>query len=162
MEKYRIVFTKKTLIITKDFEDKMQNTNSEEYKFYKQILADIPGIIVLRRTHKTPTKYINKNNEEFRCNQFNNLKFKNMERFISALPRSDEYIAQYNFIKDYAGSIQINKYKLVREWFIAQFPEYRNNPLFYLHNEPKVLSAEEFAEKIKKQAEEKTELPDAV
>ena len=146
MEKYYIDFVKNTFTMTKAFEDKMQDFASEEFMFYKKTLAEIPGIIVKRRTHKTPTKYVNKNNEKFYCNQFKNLTFERMETFMSALSKSDEYMTEYIFLKDYAGKIQTNKYKLVREWFVAQFPEFRNNPLTYFHNEPEVLNAKEFAE----------------
>lgn len=146
MEKYYIDFVKNTFTMTKAFEDKMQDFASEEFMFYKKTLAEIPGIIVKRRTHKTPTKYVNKNNEKFYCNQFKNLTFKRMETFMSSLSKSDEYMTEYIFLKDYAGKIQTNKYKLVRQWFVAQFPEFRNNPLTYFHNEPEVLNAKEFAE----------------
>ena len=73
MEKYYIDFVKNTFTITKAFEDKMQDFASEEFAFYRKTLAEIPGIVVKRRTHKTPTKYVNKSNETFHCNQFKNL-----------------------------------------------------------------------------------------
>ncbi len=157
MEKYKIDFIKKTLTITKDFEDKMQDFSSEEYKFYKKVVDEVPGIVVLRRTHKTPRKYTNKDNETFRCNQFKNLKFERMEEFMSSLPRGDEYKAEYKFLRYYAGVIQTNKYALVRKWFVAQFPKFRKNPLIYLYEQPEVLNAKEFADK----EVENTELPKA-
>jgi hypothetical protein len=156
MKGCKIDFVKKTLTITKEFEDKMQDMNSAEYGYYNRVITEIPGIVVLRRTHKTPTKYVNKNNEKFYCNQFKNLKFERMEKFMSSLSRADEYMAEYNFLKYYAGVIQTNKYALVRKWFVAQFPEFRKNPLFYFHNEPEVLKAKEFADK----EAENTELDD--
>ena len=143
----KIDFVKNTFTITKEFEDKMQDFTSQEYQIYKKVIEEIPGIKVLRRTHKTPTKYINKDNETFRCNQFKNLTFERMEKFISALSHSNEYMSEYNFLKDYAGVIQINKYTLVRKWFIAQFPEFRKNPLVYLKSEPEVINGKDFAEK---------------
>ena len=156
MEYYKIDFVKNTFTISKAFEDKMQDFSSKEYKFYKNVIDEVPGIVVLRRTHKTPKKYTNKNNETFKCNQFKNLKFERMEKFMSSLSRADEYMAEYNFLKYYAGVIQTNKYALVRKWFVAQFPEFRKNPLFYFHNEPEVLKAKEFADK----EAENTELDD--
>ena len=147
MEYYKIDFVKNTFTISKAFEDKMQDFSSEEYKFYKRVIDEVPGIEVLRRTHKTPTKYVNKNNEKFYCNQFKNLKFERMEKFMSSLSRADEYMAEYNFLKYYAGVIQTNKYALVRKWFVAQFPEFRKKPLIYLYEEPEVLNAKEFADK---------------
>ncbi len=155
MENYKIDFVKNTFTITKAFEENMQNPKSEEYKFYTQILKDNPQLVVLRRTHKTPKKYTNKNNEKFNCNQFKNLKFEKMEKFISSLSRADEYKAEYDFLKYYAGVIQTNKYTLVRKWFVAQFPEFRKNPLIYFYNEPEVLNAKKFAD----MEAEKNELP---
>ena len=146
MKNYKIDFVKNTFTITKEFEDNMQDFTSQEYQIYKKVIEEIPGIKVLRRTHKTPTKYTTKDNETFRCNQFKNLKFERMEKFMSALSRSDEYMAEYNFLKDYAGVIQINKYTIVRKWFVAQFPEFRKNPLVYLKKEPELIDAKKFAE----------------
>ena len=147
MEKYYIDFVKNTFTITKAFEDKMQDFASEEFAFYRKTLAEIPGIVVKRRTHKTPIKYVNKSNETFHCNQFKNLKFERMKKFMSSLSKSDEYMTEFTFLKDYAGEIQVNKYTLVRKWFIAQFPEFRTNPLKYFYEEPEVISAKEFADK---------------
>ena len=147
MEKYKIDFVNKTFTITKAFEDKMQDLSSEEYKFYKKTIEDIPSIVVLRRTHKTPTKYVNKNKEEFKCNQFKNLKFKRMEQFMKSLPEKDKYLKEFYFLRDYAGTIQTNKYALVRKWFIAQFPQFRTTPLIYIYNAPEVINAKEFADK---------------
>ena len=48
--------------------------------------------------------------------------------------------------KTYASGIQTNGYSLVRSWFIAQFPLYRKDPLFYLTGEHTVLSAKDFLE----------------
>lgn len=143
---YKIDFAKKTLTISKEFEDNMQDISSEEYALYTQLLSDIPGITVLRRTHKTPTKYVNKDKEKFYCNQFKNLKFERMEKFMSSLPNGNEYKAQYEFLRYYAGVIQTNKYTLVRKWFVAQFPDFRKNPLIYLYEQPEVLKAKEFAD----------------
>lgn len=62
-----------------------------------------------------------------------------MERFISALPNSEEYQREFEFMRDYAAAVQHNGYSLVREWFVRQFPEFRKNPLFYLNNAPVLL-----------------------
>ena len=147
MEYNKIDFVKNTFTISKAFEDKMQDFSSEEYKFYKRVIDEVPGIVVLRRTHKTPAKYVNKDKEKFYCNQFKNLKFERMEEFMSSLPNGDEYKAQYEFLRYYAGVIQTNKYALVRKWFVAQFPDFRKNPLIYLYKQPEVLNAKDFADK---------------
>lgn len=49
------------------------------------------------------------------------------------------YLKPYNFLKN-CGSLPLtSRYTAVRKWFVAQFPEFRKNPLFYLYNEVKVV-----------------------
>ena len=50
----------------------------------------------------------------------------------------------YNFLRYRAGFVQTSAYKMVREWFVAQFPEYRKDPLFYLYNEIVVIDFSAF------------------
>ena len=40
----------------------------------------------------------------------------------------------YAFIRYDAGLIQPSAYAAVRSWFVAQFPKYRKDPIFYLTN----------------------------
>ena len=70
-----------------------------------------------------------------------------MEQFISALPNSTEYLEQYNFLKRTASAVQTNGYSIVRNWFVAQFPLYRKDPLFYLTGEPTIISGVDFLKK---------------
>jgi hypothetical protein len=56
-------------------------------------------------------------------------------------------------VKDFASAIQTNGYTLVRKWFVAQFPEFRKNPLFYLSHSPELVSGATFLE-------EETSAPD--
>ena len=88
-------------------------------------------------------------------NQFKNLKYENMEGFMSVLPRAEEYLAQYNFLKYYAGLVQTNAYTLVRRWFVAQFPEFRKNPIFYLNNDVPVISAMTIIQEVEAEREER-------
>jgi hypothetical protein len=53
---------------------------------------------------------------------------------------------EYQFVKNFASGIQTNGYSLVRKWFVAQFPEFRKNPLFYLYNSPELVSGAAFLE----------------
>ena len=67
-----------------------------------------------------------------------------MEKFIAALPNNEAYKREFEFVRYTASSIQTNGYKQVREWFVAQFPEFRKNPLFYLNNAPEVVDGAKF------------------
>ena len=43
---------------------------------------------------------------------------------------------------------------VVRKWFVAQFPEFRKNPLFYLYNEVKVVNIAPYIQEAQERAEE--------
>ena len=143
MEKYKLNVVNKTLTISKGFADAIANpTNDcEEYNLYTRLMKEIPGLTVVRKTHRTPTSYTSSSGEKFSCNQFKNLKYENMERFMAALPDNEIYFEQYSFLRYSAACVQTNRYALVRDWFIAQFPEFRKNPLFYLYNKPEIVKA---------------------
>lgn len=140
MEKYKFEVASRTLTITAKFAAKMNKPDSEEYALVAKFQADFPGLTIAKKTHKSASHYTTKSGEKFNCNQFKNLTYDRMEKFIAALPNSDNYLREYNFVKDSASAIQTNAYKLVREWFMAQFPEFRKNPLFYLYNTPTLVS----------------------
>lgn len=139
MEKFNFDVVSQTLTISAKFAKAMNNPESGEYNLAAKLKTDFPGLTVSKRTHRTATHYTTKSGEKFNCNQFKNLTYERMERFISALPNSQEYQKEFEFMRDYASLVQHNGYSLVREWFVKQFPDFRKNPLFYLSNAPTVL-----------------------
>ena len=141
MESYKINFASKTLTVTGAFEKDMNDPASPEYRLYIQLQRDIPGLKVARRTHKSPTKYRTKSGDVFRCNQYKHLTYENMERFIAALPKRDELMEVYNYIRYGAGLVQTSCYAAVRRWFEAQFSDIHKNPLFYFNQDIKVITA---------------------
>lgn len=147
MEKFNFDVITRTLTITAKFASQMNNPDSEEYKLVTQLQKDFPNLTIAKKTHKSPSHYTTKSGEKFNCNQFKNLTCDNMKRFISALPEKDSYLREYEFVRDFAFSIQTNGYTLVRKWFVAQFPEFRKNPLFYLSYSPKLISGLDFLDK---------------
>ena len=77
-----------------------------------------------------------------------------MKAFIEGLPNSEDYLKPYNFLKN-CGSLPLtSRYTAVRKWFVAQFPEFRKNPLFYLYNEVKVVNIAPFIQEAQERAEE--------
>lgn len=148
MKKYKLNVVSKTLTISKGFADAIANPTDEceEYKLYTRLMEEIPGLTVVRKSHRTPTSYTSSSGEKFSCNQFKNLKYENMERFMAALPDNEVYLEQYSFLRYSAACVQTNRYALVRDWFIAQFPEFRKNPLFYLYNKPEIVRAADVIE----------------
>ena len=135
MENYKFNPVSKTLIVTAAFEKAMNNPGSEEYRLYIQLQKDIPGLKVSRRTHKSPTKYRNKRGEVSYCNQYKHLTYENMENFIRLLPKCDELMEVYDYIRNGAGLVQTSCYTAVRRWFEAQFPNIHQDPLFYHHED---------------------------
>ena len=153
---YQIDFTAKTLTITKEFSDNAQDPASKEFGILMNLQNAIPGLTVIRKTHATPRKYVSKSTgETFNCNQFKNLKYENMECFIKGLSNSEDYMKPYLFLKN-CGSLPLtSRYTAVRRWFVAQFPEFRKNPLFYLYNEVKVIDITPLIQQAKEEAAEK-------
>lgn len=141
MERYTLDVTTKTLTVTEKFNKKLQDPTSDEFALYTKLMETIPGLTVANRTHKSATSYTTKSGEKFNCNQFKNLTYKNMEQFMSALPENEGYFCEYKFLRDNATRIQHNGYALVRRWFVAQFPHFRKNPLFYVYNTPTLVPA---------------------
>ena len=154
MKGYILNLTAKTLTITKAFEDEISKGEGGAYELYTKFMRDIPGLTVIRKTHKTPSKYVSKSGEEFKCNQFKNLTFDNMKAFIEGLPNSEQYMKPYNFLRYCGGLPLTSRYTAVRRWFVAQFPEFRKNPLFYLYNEVKVVDFRPILEEEQKRAAE--------
>ena len=138
MEKYKMDFTTMTLTVTKAFEEKAQKPFTAENKVLVKFQKDFPNLTIVRKTHRTPSKYHTKSGDTYNCNQYRNLTYKNMELFMDSLPEgeSKEKVKEvYKFLRYGAGLVQTSTYKAVREWFVQQFPEYRKDPLFYLYNE---------------------------
>ena len=146
MNTYKVDFVANTITITSAFAKAMNDPTSAEYKIIAQIRKDFPEMEIIRKTHKTPSKYQTKTGEKFNCNQFKNLTYKNMETFIMGLPAAEAYMNEYLFLKNYAAEVQTNGYTIIRRWFVAQFPDFRKNPLAYLTNQPAVVSGAEVAD----------------
>ena len=146
MNTYKVDFVANTITITAAFAKAMNDPTSAEYKIIAQIRKDFPEMEIIRKTHKTPSKYQTKTGEKFNCNQFKNLTYKNMETFIMGLPSAEAYMEEYLFLKNYAAEVQTNGYTIIRRWFMAQFPDFRKNPIVYLINQPDVVSAAEVAD----------------
>ena len=146
MNTYKVDFVANTITITAAFAKAMNDPTSAEYKIIAQIRKDFPEMEIIRKTHKTPSKYQTKTGEKFSCNQFKNLTYKNMETFIMGLPAAEAYMEEYLFLKNYAAEVQTNGYTIIRRWFVAQFPDFRKNPIVYLTNQPAVVSAAEVAD----------------
>ena len=147
MNTYKIDFANMTMTITKELADKASNPKTAEYRIMTKFQNDFPNLKILRKTHRKPKKYHTNSGEEYSCNPYKNLTYEKMEKFMKALPEGDskiEIVKAYYFLRFQASSIQTNAYKIVRNWFIQQFPLYRKNPLFYLNNDVDVIDIQEY------------------
>ena len=143
MNTYKLDLATKTLIITKAFEEAVNTGKGPEYRLLKQLQRDFRDLTIIRKTHKRPSHYVNKDREITKRNQFKNLSYENMEQFISGLPNNEKYFAEYQYLRDYASKPQRSRYALIRKWFTMQFPRFRSEPLFYLNNTPNTIKAED-------------------
>ena len=152
MENFKMDFTSKTLTITKAFAEKATDPTSKEYQILTQFQNDFPTLKIVRKTHKTPSKYKTKGGEVYNCNPNKNLTYKKMEIFIDSLKDGEskkEVKNAYKFLRYVSGGVQTSTYKTVREWFVEQFPHYRKDPLFYLSNEVEPIDTKPFVDKLK-------------
>lgn len=118
MKNYKFDFNTQTLTITKDFEKKMMNPTSTEYQIYIQLRKDFPNFQMKERTtnRKKP-------------NPYKGLTFSKMENYINLHENAEELLTLFNAVKE-IGKCQNNTMKYVADWFIAQFPNYKEMPLF--------------------------------
>ncbi len=137
---YKMDFASKTLTLTKAFADACADPNSKEYEILTRFQRDFPDLKIVRKTHKTPTKYHNANGETTRCNQFKHLTYENMERFMKSSKDNSEYLNVFYSLRDDMSLVQYNRYFIVRSWFAAQFPKYKEDPLFYVNNKVDVIT----------------------
>lgn len=134
MEKFNLDFVNRTLTLTANFAAKMADPESDEYKLVMRYQNDIPNLKIVKKTHATPKSYTTKSGEKYKNNQFKNLTYERMERFIAAMPNGEAYMKEYETVKNFAEAAKKNAYPLVRDWFLAQFPNFRKDPLCYLQN----------------------------
>ena len=147
MEKFNFNPITRTLTVSAKFAEMMNNPENEEYKLAVKFQEDFPNLRIAKRTHRTPTHYTTKSGETYNRNQFKDLTYDRMEKFMSVLPQKEAYLTEYNTVKAFACAAKGNGYPLVRKWFVEQFPEFRKNPLFYLNNSPLVLHGSTFIQK---------------
>ena len=148
MEKFNFNPITRTLTVSAKFAEMMNNPENEEYKLAVKFQEDFPGLQIAKRTHRTPTHYTTKSGETYNRNQFKDLTYDRMEKFMSVLPQREAYLTEYNTVKAFACAAKDNGYPIVRKWFVEQFPEFRKNPLFYLNNSPLVLHGSTFIESV--------------
>lgn len=119
MKGYHINFTQNTMTITSAFQTAANNPASEEYKLLAQIKADYPTMKIIRKSRRTAK----------RCNPSKGLTYANMERYMKVYKNAAELLEQFEKVKKLAA-VHPNRYLYVKNWFISQFPNYKELPDF--------------------------------
>lgn len=119
MKGYKIDFTTNTIVMNYKFAAASKEYGTPEYKLVKDILADFP-------TMKTVVK-AGREIKSARPNK--RLTYANMEKHISAYANADELQLIFETVKTLSKPLS-SPYKYVSDWFVAQFPNYKELPVF--------------------------------
>lgn len=140
MANIKIDYRNRQIIVSKTFYQKAERYGSDEAKTLRDIQRDYPKMRVMVRGAKKQT---NREGEVSYGNQYKNLTYANMERFMNALPNADDYIQVYELAKR-VGATNASPYAVVRRWFKKQFPLYKSDPVFYVFHQPELVDFNEF------------------
>lgn len=99
--------------VTKDFERKARIFGTEEYKKWRELLADIPEA-------KMVTKTIKRKSDK---KTYKNLTYNNIKRFLEVQENSEELLKEYQLEKN-KSIIQSSPYHYIQSWFINKFRDY--------------------------------------
>lgn len=116
---YKIDFITETLILNYKFAEAAEKYGSPEYKLLQSIKKDFPNItVVVKSGREQKTARYNKN-----------LKYENMEKYIRCFDNSEVLLKRFETVKKMSKTLK-SPYKFVCDWFVAQFPEYKEIPEF--------------------------------
>ncbi len=138
MERYNFDAASMTLTLTAAFAKAANDPSTDEYRLLRKIQNDFPAVKVVMRTHKAPAKYMTESGEVLTHNPGKNLSYPKMEAFMKALPDGGKYMEAYKRLRSVAVMCD-SPYAMVRRWFVAQFPKFRTDPMFYVENDVEVI-----------------------
>lgn len=118
-EGYKILFNENTVIMNHKFAAAAAKYGTPENKLMKNIREDFPGMaeVVVSGREQTSAK---KNTR---------LTYENMETHIKVYENADELMEVFESVKALSQTCA-SPYKYVRDWFEAQFPNYKKAPVF--------------------------------
>jgi hypothetical protein len=119
MKNYTFDFASKTLTITKEFAQNAIDPTSNEYSIMTRFQHDFPDMRIARNTHRSPKK----------ANPTKGLTYVHMERYINVYENASELLEVFQKVKELSAS-QTNGYLYVKNWFVQQFPNYKEIPAF--------------------------------
>ena len=116
---YKIDFENNTLVMNYKFYTASQEYGTAQNKLVKNIMKDFPSLAVVVKSGRE-TKTPNKNKR---------LTYANMEKHIAVYENADELMEVFESVKALSATVA-SPYKYVSDWFVAQFPDYRETPSF--------------------------------
>ena len=113
----KVDYINKKIILTKAYVKAMENLSSEEFNTFCALTERFPKFEVLGRTHRRPNK----------PNKNKNLTYEKMERYIRVFDNADELLTDF-YVALEQSKVQPSPYHFVRDWFVRQFPNYKEIP----------------------------------
>ena len=111
---YKLDFATNTLTVNYKFHRAMSDFGSPEYLRYKEILNDFPQLRVIVKAGRTITS----------TRPTKRLTYENMDSYIGCYENRDELRTAFAIVQQ-KSKLLASPYKYVRDWFEAQFPDYR-------------------------------------
>ena len=111
---YEIDFTTNTLFMNYKFAEASAQYGTPEYKLLQNIKNDLPNIKIVKRAGRKAKT----------CNASKNLTYANMESYIKVQDNADELMAVYMIAREESKK-EHSSYAFVRNWFVKQFPNYK-------------------------------------
>lgn len=116
---YEIDFTTNTIYVNYKFADASKKRGTDEYNLMQELREELPNFKIEKRAGRKQTT----------CNASKRLTYANMEEYIRVQDNADELMAYFEIAK--AESKKENSpYAFVRDWFVKQFPNYRECKVF--------------------------------
>ena len=115
----KILFNENTVIMNHKFAAAAAKYGTPENKLMKNIREDFPGMaeVVVSGREQTSAKSNSR------------LTYENMETHIKVYENADELMDVFESVKALSKTCA-SPYKYVRDWFEAQFPNYKKAPVF--------------------------------
>lgn len=112
--------------VSKTFAKNAKIYGTEEYRMWREFLAENPGYTMTTKTiKKNPDKRTNKN-----------LKYENMRQFIKEQDNAEELLQEFER-EIRMSKIQSNPYGAVLAWFLQKFKDYDSYKKFFKELEEK-------------------------
>lgn len=118
-EGYKILFNENTVIMNYKFAAAAAKYGTPENKLMKDIRNDFPGM----------AEVVVSGREQTSARKNTRLTYENMETHIKVYENADELMEVFESVKALSQTCA-SPYKYVRDWFEAQFPNYKTAPVF--------------------------------